>query len=144
MLKYFEDFETGAVFKSRARSITEADIVSFAALSGDWHPLHTDIEYARKGPFGERIAHGFLVLSVVSGLMELDKKAIIAFYGMDKLRFIGATKIGDTIHVEMEVVEHKEKDAARGLVTFQSVIKNQKGEDLVVFHMHLLLEKFKK
>ena len=137
MLKYFEDFETGAVFKSRARSITEADIVSFAALSGDWHPLHTDIEYARKGPFGERIAHGFLVLSVVSGLMELDKKAIIAFYGMDKLRFIGATKIGDTIHVEMEVVEHKEKDAARGLVTFQSVIKNQKGEDLVVFHMHL-------
>jgi len=56
----------------------------FAAFSGDWNPLHTDDEYAKKGPFGERIAHGFLVLAVASGLMPLEEMAIIAFYGMDR------------------------------------------------------------
>ncbi|GAF86639.1 unnamed protein product, partial [marine sediment metagenome] len=63
-MKYFEEIQVGDVEVTRARTITEADIVNFAAFSGDWYPLHTDVEYAKKGPFGERIAHGMLVLSV--------------------------------------------------------------------------------
>ncbi len=90
-MKYYEDFEVGYVDTTRARTITEADIVNFAAFSGDWYPLHTDVEYAKKGPFGERIAHGMLVLSVAVGLMPLYEMAIVAFYGMDKVRFTAPT-----------------------------------------------------
>jgi acyl dehydratase len=100
---YFEDFKVGDRFVTRARTITEADIVNFAAFSVDWYPLHVDVEYARQTIFGERIAHGMLVLSAASGLTPLYDWAIIAFYGMDKLRFMSPTKIGDTIHVEIEI-----------------------------------------
>ncbi len=65
-MKYFEDFNVGEIAVTRARTITETDIVNFAALTGDWYPLHTDIEYAKKGPFGERIAHGLLILSIAN------------------------------------------------------------------------------
>jgi len=99
-MKYFEDFNVGDRIVTRGRTITEADIVMFSALSGDWHPLHTDVEYAKQGPFKERIAHGFLVLSVASGLLPLSEIAIIAFYGMDKVRFIAPVRLLDTIHVE--------------------------------------------
>jgi len=68
-MKYFEDFQVGETVVTRARTVTETDIVSFAALTGDWYPLHTDVEYAKKGPFGERIAHGLLVLSIANGLL---------------------------------------------------------------------------
>ena len=59
---YFEDYTLGERFVSPARTITEADIINFASLTGDWHPLHTDVEYAKSTPFGERIAHGMLTL----------------------------------------------------------------------------------
>ena len=104
-MKFFEDFELSEKRVSRARTITETDIVLFAAFTGDWYPLHTDAEYAKKTPFGERIGHGFLSLSVASGLLPLSEISIIAFYGMDKVRFFGPVKIGDTIHVEEEVME---------------------------------------
>ncbi len=131
-MQYFEDFKEGEVFVSRGRTITEADIVNFAMFSGDWYPLHIDKEWAANTPFGERIAHGMLVLSAASGLMPLTEMAIVAFYGMDKVRFVGATKIGDTIHVEAEVVERKEKGELGGVVTIQQKIKNQRDEDLVL------------
>jgi 3-hydroxybutyryl-CoA dehydratase len=131
-MQYFEDFKEGEVFVSRGRTITEADIVNFAMFSGDWYPLHIDKEWAANTPFGERIAHGMLVLSAASGLMPLTEMAIVAFYGMDKVRFVGATKIGDTIHVEAEVVERKEKGELGGVVTIQQKIKNQRDEELVL------------
>ena len=139
-MKYFDDFQTGDKSESKGRSINETDIVLFAAFSGDWNPLHTNIEFAKKGPFGERIAHGFLVLAVASGLMPLEDMAIIAFYGMDKVRFVGPTKIGDTIHVEMEVIEKQEKEK-NGVVSFKTSIKNQKGQDVAVLTMKLVLHK---
>ncbi|MBW1682927.1 MAG: MaoC family dehydratase N-terminal domain-containing protein [Deltaproteobacteria bacterium] len=129
-MKYFEDFEPGQKFVTRARTITEADIVMFAAFSGDWYPLHTDAEYAKKSPFGERIAHGMLVLSATSGLLPLYEWAIVAFYGMDKVRFSLPTKIGDTLHVEIEVLEKEDKGDPGGVVTYRNVVKNQRGEDV--------------
>jgi acyl dehydratase len=140
-MKYFDDFEIGEKIISKARSITEADIVLFAAFSGDWHQLHTDIEFAKKGPFGVRIAHGFLVLAVSSGLMPLEGMAVLAFYGMDKVRFLAPTKIGDTIHVEMEVAEKQEKNEKSGVVSFKSTVKNQRGEDAAILTMKVALHK---
>jgi len=140
-MKYFDDFEIGDKSVSKGRTITETDIVMFAAFSGDWHQLHTNVEFAKKGPFGERIAHGFLVLVAASGLMPLEEMAILAFYGMDKVRFLGPTKIGDTIHVEMEAIEKEDKNEKNGVVSFKSSIKNQKEENLAVFIMKFSLHK---
>ena len=131
-MRFFEDFSVGERIETRGRTITEADIVNFAAFSGDWYPLHVDVEYAKKSPFGERIAHGYLVLSATSGLMPLYDMAILAFYGMDKVRFKAPTKIGDTLHVESEVIEKQDKGETGGVVAFDNRIKNQRGEDVVL------------
>ena len=102
----FEDFEVGETTVSPARTVTETDIVNFCGLTGDWHPLHTDVEYAAAGPFGERIAHGMLVLSIGSALAfrlgqyAVLPKSFIAFYGMEEVRFTWPVKIGDTIRCE--------------------------------------------
>jgi acyl dehydratase len=129
---YYQDFKVGEKLVTRGRTVTEADIVMFAAFSGDWYPLHVDREYAARSPFGERIAHGMLVLSVATGLMPLTEWALIAFYGMDRVRFVNPTKIGDTLHVEAEVVDKREKDERGGVVSFLMEVKNQKGESLAV------------
>jgi 3-hydroxybutyryl-CoA dehydratase len=142
-MRHFEDFQVGDKIVTRGRTITEADIVMFAGLTGDWHPLHTDVEYARQGPFQERIAHGFLILSVASGLLPLSEIAIIAFYGIDKLRFIAPVRLLDTIHVEFEVVEKQEKGERGGVITFQQTIKNQRGEDVSVGTMRSFIAKRK-
>jgi acyl dehydratase len=140
-MKYFEDFTTGEIAVTRARTITETDIVNFAALTGDWYPLHTDIEYAKKGPFGERIAHGMLILSIANGLMPLYDMAIVAFYGMDKVRFTAPTKIGDTIHVELEVVEKQDKGDIGGVITLKEYVKNQRGENVALSTKKVLIAK---
>jgi len=134
-MKYFEDFQIGEKMTTRARTITETDIVMFAAFSGDWYPLHVDVEYARKSPFGERIAHGWLVLSVASGLLPLYDMAIVAFYGIDRVRFMRPTKIGDTLHLEIEITEKSDKGDMGGLVTFNNLIKNQRNEDVALMVM---------
>jgi len=143
VMRYFEDFQVGDKIVTRGRTITEADIVMFSAFSGDWHPLHTDVEYAKRGPFKERIAHGFLVLSVASGLLPLSEIAITAFYGIDKLRFIAPVKLLDTIHVEFEAVEKQEKDDRGGVITFRQTVRNQRGEEVVVGTMRSLIAKRK-
>jgi acyl dehydratase len=140
-MKYFEDFTAGEMAVTRARTITETDIVNFAALTGDWYPLHTDIEYAKKGPFGERIAHGLLILSIANGLMPLYDMAIVAFYGMDKVRFTAPTKIGDTIHVELEVVEKQDKGDIGGVITLKEYVKNQRGENVALSTKKVLIAK---
>jgi 3-hydroxybutyryl-CoA dehydratase len=140
-MKYFEDFNAGEIAVTRARTITETDIVNFAALTGDWYPLHTDIEYAKKGPFGERIAHGLLILSIANGLMPLYDMAIVAFYGMDKVRFTAPTKIGDTIHVELEVVEKQDKGDIGGVITLKEYVKNQRGENVALSTKKVLIAK---
>ena len=137
--EYFEDYELGERWVSPGRTITEADIVMFSALTGDWHPIHTNVEYASKTPFGERIAHGMLVLVIGSALgfrlgqYLVTPKSFIAFYGMDSIRYINPTKIGDTLHLETEVTEMKEKDDKRGVFTTRNAIVNQRGEECCVF-----------
>lgn len=140
-MKYFDDFNVGEIAVTRARTVTETDIVNFAALTGDWYPLHTDVEYSAKGPFGERIAHGLLVLSIANGLMPLYDMAIVAFYGMDKVRFTAPTKIGDTIHVELEVTDMQDKGEIGGVITLKESVKNQRGEAVAVSSKKVMLAK---
>ena len=140
-MNYFEDYKIGNKISTRGRTVTEADIVNFAGFTGDWYPLHTDVEYAKKSPFGERIAHGYLILSIQSGLFPLYDMAIVAFYGIESVRFINPAKIGDTLHLEIEVVDKKDKTEKAGIVTFQTIVKNQKEEDVVILKQITLIKK---
>lgn len=137
--KYFEDYQLGEVWKSKGRTITEADIVMFSALSGDWFPLHTNIEYAKETQYKQRIAHGMLVLSITTGLVHFEPGVVVAFYGMEKVRFTNPTFIGDTIHIEGKVIDLKSKGSNQGIVTVLQEVKKQTDETVVVFEMKLLV-----
>ena len=124
---------------SRARTITETDLVSFAMFTGDWHPIHTDVTYAEADPrFHGRIAHGALVLSVALGLVEFDPTAMKAFYGIDAMRFVAPVRIGDTLHVETEVLDVRPRDAD-GVVTSRFVVVTQDGTEVLVATLKCLV-----
>ena len=128
---YFEDFHVGQEFITKARTVTEADVVNFAALSWDTNQLHTDAEYARKGAFGERIAHGMLGIVIHSGLSQMlgiMEGTILAFLGMT-WRFHLPIRIGDTVHVVQRVKEMRESSKEdRGILTFEKELVNQRDE----------------
>jgi len=142
--KYFEDFQAGDVLESRGRTITEGDIMNFAGLTGDFTELHTNADFAAKGPFGQRIAHGLLVLSIATGLviqMNLLTDSIVAFYGIENLRFTRPVLIGDTVHVMKKVSEVLERGAGRGVVTFATTVLNQRNEPVLVFSDKLVIKR---
>ncbi|PJW18194.1 MaoC/PaaZ C-terminal domain-containing protein [Geobacillus sp. WSUCF-018B] len=137
----FEGYAVGERYRSRGRTITEADIVQFAGVSGDFYPLHTDREYARQTRFGERIAHGMLTMSVATGLWVMEPGCVLAFYGIDALRFVRPVKISDTIYVESEVRQLTERGETAGLVTVHQRIVNQREETVVDVVVHVLVER---
>ncbi len=128
-LLYFEDLTVGRKWKSQSRTITETDIVMFAGLSGDYNPLHTDEEFAKKEMFGQRIAHGLLGLSIASGLPSPEPpSAVIAFMGLE-WKFKKPIFIGDTVHFECDVKNRRElKGGERGIVMVERKLVNQKEE----------------
>ena len=143
MSLYFEDFEVGSVTVSRGRTVTETDIVNFAGLSGDFVELHMNEEYARVAGFGRRIAHGALIFSISTGLMTQMNQVhdtVLAFYGVDRLRFTKPVFIGDTIHVEKKVAAKEFKGPGRGVVSFETVVLNQNSEAVVVYNDKLLVK----
>jgi 3-hydroxybutyryl-CoA dehydratase len=121
----FDRLEVGARFRSRGRTITETDLVNFAALTGDSHPLHTDAEWAAESEFGGRIAHGALILSYCVGLVPFDPAHVLALRGFERVAFKRPVRIGDTIRVEGELESKRELDDATGLVVFNWRIVNQ-------------------
>jgi len=140
---YYEDFVIDSISTSRSRTVTEADIVNFAGLSGDFVELHMSEAYAAKGPFGKRIAHGALVFSISTGLsVQLGQitDTVIAFYGVDKLRFTRPVFIGDTIHIAKKVVSKEPKGSDRGVVTFETTVLNQHGETVIVYYDKVLMK----
>jgi 3-hydroxybutyryl-CoA dehydratase len=124
----FDALEVGGRFQTRGRTITETDLVSFAALTGDFHPIHTDVEWAAESEFNGRIAHGMLLLSYCVGLVPLDPAQVMALRGFERIAFKRPVRIGDTIHVEGELESKKELDDATGLVVFRWKVVNQRGE----------------
>jgi 3-hydroxybutyryl-CoA dehydratase len=126
----FDELEVGAAFSTAGRTITESDLVSFAALTGDRHPLHTDARWAEASPFGERVAHGMLVLSYALGLVPFEPAHVVALRGVDGVVFKRPAHIGDTIRVEGRVDSLEPLDGATGLVTCAWKVLNQRDETL--------------
>ena len=129
---YWEEWAIGAEFFSSARTITEADIVNFAGISGDYNPLHIDEEFCRNTQFGTRIAHGPLVYSIATGLifqLHLYDDTLIAFLGFDSLKFTKPVKIGDTVRVRIEVLEKRETSKPdRGIMKRLLQVINQRDD----------------
>ena len=132
---YFEDFEIGRKIITAGRTIAESDIFTFAGFSGDYNQIHTDAEFAKGTPFGQRVAHGLLGLSIASGLAMRTgvlEGTVIAFREINTWKFIAPVFIGDTIHVEMEVIETKALPRiGGGSVVITLDVKKQSGETVM-------------
>ncbi|MBC7139020.1 MAG: MaoC family dehydratase N-terminal domain-containing protein [Defluviimonas sp.] len=134
---YWDDLNEGDSFDSPTRTITEADVTGFACLSGDFNRLHVDAEYAAGSAFGQRIAHGLLVVSVMSGLTtrmlmnSFLEPSLLGLLDM-QCRFPKPTFIGDTIRVRVTVAEKRETSKpGRGILSFRREAINQRGETVV-------------
>jgi len=121
----FEELEAGQAFTTRGRTVTEADVVSFAALTGDWHPQHTDAVWAAESAFGERIAHGLAVVSFAAGLVPFDPERVMALRRIADATFKRPVKLGDTLHVKSKIAELSNASDEAGLVTFAWSVLNQ-------------------
>jgi 3-hydroxybutyryl-CoA dehydratase len=133
---YFEEFEVGLSITSAARTVTEADVVAFAGLTGDWTSIHTDAVYASTHPFGQRVAHGLLGFSIASGLamrMGFLNETILAFREISEWKFSLPIYLGDTIHMQATVSETRPVHRlGGGLVTLDVEVLNQ--EQKIVQH----------
>ncbi|HTW42884.1 MAG TPA: MaoC/PaaZ C-terminal domain-containing protein [Solirubrobacteraceae bacterium] len=129
----FEQLSVGERFDSGARTVRDTDVIVFSALTGDWHPQHCDPEWAAGSPFGERIAHGMLVLSLAVGLVPLDPTRVLALRRVSDVVFKRPVKLNETISVSGEITALRPIDAsspegdASGLVEFGWQIRNQDG-----------------
>ncbi len=129
---YFEEFQLGQKIITAARTVTETDVVNFAGLSGDSNQIHTDAEFSKSTPFGQRVAHGLLCLSIASGLAMRTgvlEGTVLAFREINEWKFIKPIFIGDTIHAELDVTETKTLPRLNaGSVTITIHVKNQRDE----------------
>ena len=140
--RYFEEFEVGQSLITAGRTITEGDIVAFAGLSGDFNQMHVDAEYAAVGEFGERVAHGLLVISIATGLIVqtgLMEGTVLAFRELD-LKFSQPVMIGDTVHAKIEIVGLKPVPRlGGGNITAKVSVLNQKDQVVQKGNMVLII-----
>ena len=129
---YFEEFAVGLKVTTARRTITETDLVNFAGLSGDFNQIHMDAEFAKTTVYGQRVVYGLCVLSIASGLtMQTGvlEGTVIGFREISEWKFTKPVFIGDTLHVEVEVLEAKAMPRLQaGLLTLQLTVKNQADE----------------
>jgi acyl dehydratase len=127
---FFDDVEVGQQWESLGRTITEADIVNFAGLSGDFNPIHMDHEFAKTTAFRRPIAHGLLVFSIGSGLgLHAPPMRTLAFLEVKDWLFKGPIFAGDTIHVRSQVVAKESRSRGRrGEITWRRELINQEGK----------------
>ena len=127
---YFDDVEIGQEWESLSRTVTEADIVNFAGVSGDFNPIHVDQEFVKTTRFGRPIAHGLLTLAIASGLsVHNPPMRTIAFLSIREWHFREPVYIGDTVRVHTQVLEKQERSRGRrGVITWERKIVNQEGK----------------
>ncbi|MFO1189415.1 MAG: MaoC/PaaZ C-terminal domain-containing protein [Alphaproteobacteria bacterium] len=124
----YNDVEVGyKTGRSRGRTATETDVVNFMMLTGNWIEIHSNVEFCKTTPFGQRLVQGSLVLAMSQGLFSAGR-AVAAFYGLDGVRFIKPVFIGDTIYLQCEVIKKRDKDDRFGLLTWRMNVTNQRGE----------------
>ena len=122
------ELEVGGEIASASRTISETDLVMFSSLTGDWHPQHADAVWAAESRFGERIAHGMLVLSYSIGLAQLDPARVVALRGFGRVAFKRPVHMGDTIRVVAKVAELKPIDPGHSLAGLDWRVVNQRDE----------------
>jgi acyl dehydratase len=127
----FDALEAGDRFTTRGRTVTESDVHGFAGLTGDFHPQHTDEEWAAAGPFGGRIAHGLLVLSFAAGLVPFDPERVLALRRVRDVVFKRPVRLGDTIRVEGRVAEVRPLDESAGLVAVALGVTGADGKTVM-------------
>jgi len=141
---YFEEFEVGQTIRSPGRTVTEADVVLFAGLSGDFNTIHTDAEYAATTPFGARVAHGLLGLALASGLAVrtgIMEGTVLAFREIISWKFSRPVFIGDTIHIIIEVEETKAIPRLGGGSLLLAVdVRNQDNETVMKGRWSVLVQ----
>lgn len=128
---YFEEFEIGKIYESQGRTILEADLINFAGLTGDFNPLHTNEEFAKKNGFGKRIAHGMLGAAIMTGMsnqMGIFEGTTIAFLSL-QMDYKVPIFINDTVHLDLMPIEKKvSSKPGRGIVNYQANLVNQNDE----------------
>ena len=141
----YEEFSVGQLIETPARTVGEGDVTQFAGLSGDFNPLHTDEESAKRTPLGGRIAHGMLTVAISTGQQNqtgVFEGTTLALLGLDKLRFTAPVRLGDTIRTEMTVRECKESSKTdRGIVGFDVAVKNQRGEAVATWEQTVMMRR---
>ena len=145
MSRCFEEYQQGEVLLSQGRTITESDVVNFASLTADWNEIHTNEEFARQGHFGRRIAHGALIFSISMGLAALNDRSqqpdLIAFYGVDRLRFVKPVFLGDTIRLKQTVHSMEPKNDKSGIVNITHDVVNQTDVVVLSYTAKLLVRR---
>jgi acyl dehydratase len=139
--RYFEDYEIGARRETLGRTITEADIVLHAGQTGDWFPHHVDAQWCATQPFGQRIAHGTLIVAVAVGMTASEINPVAFSYGYDRIRFIRPVHIGDTLRVTAEITEKRDnpKRPDHGFVEETCTAVNQDGKPVLsLIHLYLV------
>ena len=143
MALYLEDLEAGQVYESGARTITEADVVALAGLSGDFNPIHTDAEFSKDTVYGQRVVYGLLGLSVLTGLLDrtgLFSGSAIAMLGIRDWRFTAPVFIGDTVHLRLTITAVRvTSNPDRGVVGRHFQLLNQHNEVVQEGHIDLMV-----
>jgi acyl dehydratase len=139
--KTFLELAVGQTRTSRGRTITETDVVNFCMLTGNWLEIHANAEFAKKALFGQRIVQGSLIFSIVNALIPFDSEVVEAFYGVDRLRFLKPTFIGDTLWARSEMIALKDRDDRFGVATSQLTGVNQREETVLSCEFKLLIRK---
>jgi acyl dehydratase len=141
---YLDDLRSGQVFETPARTITETDVVAFAGLSGDFNPIHTDVEYAAGTAYGQRVVYGLLTLSIATGLLDRSRifsGSAVAMLGISDWTFHKPVFIGDTVHVRLtiESVRPTRSNPHRGVVKRLFQVINQRDEIVQEGHIDVLV-----
>ncbi|RZG75810.1 phenylacetic acid degradation bifunctional protein PaaZ [Acinetobacter sp. WCHAc060025] len=146
--KSFDELRVGERLLTARRTVTEADIVNFACLSGDHFYAHMDKIAAADSLFGDRVAHGYFIVSAAAGLfVDAAPGPVIANYGMDNLRFVEPVKIGDTIQVELTCKQKTPKplrdpeQKPHGVVVWDIKVKNQRNELVATYDILTLVNR---
>ena len=139
LFRTFDELQVGDRQRTRGRTITETDIVNWCALTGDWFYPHIDAVAAEQSMFGQRVAPGIMVFAMATGLgVPADATTILANYGTDALRYLKPTWIGDTVYLDIELLEKVERNPASGLVTYRWDVLNQRGETVCTSRLKIL------
>jgi len=140
---YFEEFKVGETIRTEGRTVTDSDVMTFASLTGDNNRIHTDEEFSKAGPFGRRVAHGLLGLSIAVGLAwktGILDGTVIAFREINDWKFIRPVFLGDAVHADLNIVETKALPRiGGGSVMLTAELKNGKDEVCMKGNLTLLV-----